>query len=166
MLGPAHYGRICARTRAHCCHKYAGTRAHGSHICTGAPLNTTISPPGLDSPMSHVCRDSAHRCCLYRDSAQPCLICVWTKLASTYVPHLHLDLAHCCHSCTGHVLIAATSAPGLGAPLPHLHSTRLTTTRAPGLGSQLAHLRRDWAHRCSICSGTWLTSATSGPNAR
>jgi hypothetical protein len=29
------------------------------------------------------------------------------------------------------------------------------------LGSPLPHLRRDWAHRCHICTGTGLTAATS-----
>ncbi len=50
--------------------------------------------------------------------------------------------AHRCHICTGTGLTAATSAPGLGSSLPHLH--------------------RDWAHRCHICTGTGLTAATSG----
>jgi hypothetical protein len=39
-----------------------------------------------------------------------------------------------CHICTGTGLTPATSAPGLGAPLPHL--------------------RRDWAHACHVCTGT------------
>ncbi len=46
-----------------------------------------------------------------------------------------------CHVCTGTGLTAATSAPGLGSPLPHLH--------------------RDWADPCHICTGTGLTPATS-----
>ena len=46
-------------------------------------------------------------------------------------------------SCTGTALAAATSAPGLGSPLPHL--------------------RRDWARRCYICAGTGLAAATSAP---
>ena len=44
---------------------------------------------------------------------------------------------------TGTGLTAATSAPGLGSPLPHLH--------------------RDWARPCHICTGTGLTAATSSP---
>ena len=40
------------------------------------------------------------------------------------------------HIGTGTALAAATSAPGLGSPLPHLH--------------------QDWAHRCRICAGTGL----------
>ena len=51
--------------------------------------------------------------------------------------------AHRCHICTGTGLTAATSAPGLGSPRPHL--------------------RRDWSHRCHICIGTGLTAATSAP---
>ena len=48
-----------------------------------------------------------------------------------------------CHICTGTGLAPATSAPGLGSPLPHL--------------------RRDWAHRCHICTRTGLTAAASAP---
>ena len=36
-------------------------------------------------------------------------------------------------------------------------------TSAPGLGSPRPHLRRDWAHPCHICTGTGLTPATSAP---
>jgi hypothetical protein len=46
-----------------------------------------------------------------------------------------------CASGTG--LAAATSAPGLGSPLPHLH--------------------QDWAHPCHIRAGTGLAPATSAP---
>ncbi len=44
-------------------------------------------------------------------------------------PHLHRDWAH-----------PATSAPGLGSPLPHLHRDRGSPppTSAPGLGPPLA----------------------------
>jgi hypothetical protein len=48
-----------------------------------------------------------------------------------------------CHVCTAAGLTPATSAPGLGSSLPHLH--------------------RDWAHHCHICTGTGLTPATSAP---
>jgi hypothetical protein len=80
----------------------------------------------------------------------------------------------------------ATSAPGLGSPLPHLHrdwasapglgSSRATSapglgspchirtgtglapaTFASGLGSPLPHLHRDWARPCHIRIGTGLT---------
>ena len=78
----------------------------------------------------------------------------------------------------------ATSAPGLGPPLPHpslhrdwahplpnlhqdwSHPCHICTgtgptpaTSAPGLGSTLPHLHRDWAHPCHICTGTGLTPA-------
>jgi hypothetical protein len=43
-------------------------------------------------------------------------------------------------------LTPATSAPGLGSPLPHLH--------------------RDWARPSHICTGTALTPATSAPGLR
>jgi hypothetical protein len=36
-------------------------------------------------------------------------------------------------------------------------------TSAPGLGSPLPHLRRDWAHLCHICAGTGLTHGASPP---
>ena len=45
--------------------------------------------------------------------------------------------------CAGTGLIPATSAPGHGSPLPHLH--------------------RDRAHPCHICTGTGLAAATSAP---
>jgi hypothetical protein len=44
--------------------------------------------------------------------------------------------AETAHICTGTGLAPATSAPGLGSPLPHLH--------------------RDWARPCNICTGTGL----------
>jgi hypothetical protein len=77
--------------------------------------------------------------------------------------------------CAGTCLTAATSAPGLASPLPHLRrdlphpclvsaGTGLTpATFAPGLGSPLPHLRWDWTHPCHICAGTCLTPATSAP---
>ena len=43
------------------------------------------------------------------------------------LPHLRRDWAQCCHICAGTGLAAATSAPGLGSPLP---------TSAPGLCAQ------------------------------
>ena len=36
------------------------------------------------------------------------------------LPHLHRDWAHRCHICAGTGLGPATSAPGPGAPRPHL----------------------------------------------
>jgi hypothetical protein len=49
---------------------------------------------------------------------------------------LHGDWARPCHICAETWLTPATSAPGLGSPLPHL--------------------RRDWAHPCHICAGIGL----------
>ena len=93
----------------------------------------------------------------------------------------------------GRVPTRATSAPGLGAPVPHLHrdwahpchictGTWLAhATSAPGLGPTLPHLHRDWAtsapatgvtpatsapglaHRCHICTGTWPARSTVSP---
>jgi hypothetical protein len=84
---------------------------------------------------------------------------------------------HCAHPCphlyTGTGLTAATSAPGLGSPLPPLrwdwaHPCHLCAgtglapaTSALGLGSPLPPLRRDWAHPCHLCARTGLTPATS-----
>ena len=48
-----------------------------------------------------------------------------------------------CHICTRTGLTLATSAPGRGPLLPHLH--------------------RDWAHSRHICTGTEPTLATSAP---
>ena len=46
---------------------------------------------------------------------------------------------------------------------PHARVGRTAATSAPGLGSPLPHLRRDWAHPCHICARTGLTPATSAP---
>ena len=51
-----------------------------------------------------------------------------------HLPHLHRDRARPACICTGTGLAAATSAPGPGSPLPHL--------------------RRYWARRCHIRTGT------------
>jgi hypothetical protein len=48
-----------------------------------------------------------------------------------------------CHICTGTGLAPATSAPGLGSPLPHLHRNR--------------------ARPCNICTGTGLTRMPNAP---
>jgi kinesin family protein 18/19 len=50
---------------------------------------------------------------------------------------------HPSYSCAGTGLALATSAPGPGSPLPHLH--------------------RDWAHPCHICAGIRLFLSTSAP---
>jgi hypothetical protein len=62
----------------------------------------------------------------------------WREFQAS-LPHLHWDWARPCHICTGAGLAPATSAPGLGSPLPHLRPA----TSAPGLSSLLPHLRRD-----------------------
>ena len=36
-------------------------------------------------------------------------------------------------------------------------------SRALSRGPPLPHLRRDWAHRCHICTGAGLIAATSAP---
>ena len=41
-----------------------------------------------------------------------------------------------------------------------------TATSAPGLGSPLPHLRRVWAHPCHICAGSGRAVATSAPGLR
>ena len=59
-------------------------------------------------------------------------------------------------------LAPPTSAPGLGAPLPHIctGTGRTPATSAPGLSSPLPHLHWDWAHPCHICAGTGLAPAS------
>ena len=63
----------------------------------------------------------------------------------------------------------ATSAPGLGSLLSHLHRDWLIlaasapglglvpAASAPGLGSPIPRMHWDWAHPCRICTGTRLT---------
>jgi hypothetical protein len=129
----------------HPCHICAGTRLSTTHICAWTIsfpqqhcpriglIPTTLLPGRIARPCPHLRRDSAlnrahlqqdsalHCPHVHRDSARPC-------------PRVLRDSAHRCHICAGTALIAATSAPALGAPLPHLYqdSAHLCTS-APGL---------------------------------
>jgi hypothetical protein len=99
----------------------------------------------------------------HRDSAKP--------LGNTAPEHPTL-FTYACWS--ENATSAATSAPKLGSPLPHL---RRDWARAPGLGPPLCpHLRRDWArpsaahicagadwaHLAHVCTGTARHLPTSG----
>ena len=70
------------------------------------------------------------------------------------LPHLRRDSAHPSFICTGTWLTPATSALGLGSPLP---------TSAPGLGAPLQHLGRDWACPAHICTSLWQRPARCAP---
>ena len=59
--------------------------------------------------------------------------------------------AHPSHICAGTGLTPATSAPGLGSPLPHLRRDRAS------------HLHEDCARPAHICTGTGLGPAKSAP---
>jgi hypothetical protein len=114
-----------------------------------------VNPPSLLGAVLPTPRISRGAC-----RARPA--CVAAALVSYLLrlPHseelLHLKVGPKCP--------AATSAPGLGSPLPHLprdwtHPSNICTgtglaaaTSAPGLGSPLPHRHRDWAHPCHICS--------------
>jgi hypothetical protein len=101
-------------------------RRQGSHA-TPLPHLPRVSPatsaPGLGSALPHPHRDWAH----------PCHI--WTRTRWAHPWHIGTGTgAHPCHICTGTRLTPATSATGLGSPLPHRH--------------------RDWAHRSHIDTGT------------
>jgi hypothetical protein len=66
---------------------------------------------------------------------------LWSRLRKSRAtrfacPHLRRDWAHPCHICTRSGLTPATSVPGVGSPLPHLH-------RGWGLTAAHPHLRRD-----------------------
>jgi hypothetical protein len=76
------------------------------------------------------------------------------------------------HICTMNLRIPATSAPGLGPPLPHLHRDRLTPARMRwgwahpahiciGTGAHPPHLHRDWFTR--DLHRDWAHPATSAP---
>jgi hypothetical protein len=67
-----------------------------------------------------------------------CHICNGTLARPCQIIYTRADPAHIC---TGTGGSAATSAPGLGSPLPHLH--------------------RHWAHSGHICTETGLTPARS-----
>ena len=55
--------------------------------------------------------------------------------------------------------VSIRALPSLISLSSFLHGGFTRATSAPGLGSPLPHLRRDWAHRCHICTGTELTVA-------
>ena len=109
-------------------------RIDGTHIITSTRLIAPTSTPGLGSPLPHLRRDPAHHCDVF---AGICLI---------------PTTAHCCHHCTG-----------LGHSCDICSVTRLAAaTFAPRLGSPLPHLHLDWAH-CHTCTGAGLAAGTSLP---
>ncbi len=127
--------------------------AHPCHICTGTRLApATSAPTHRTLYVNFVCAQTG-----FEEEVLGCI----AKLDAMQVP----SQAH----------NTATSAPGLGSPLPHLHrdwahpchictGTRLApATSAPGLGSPLPHLHRDWALSCHICTGTRLAPSASAP---
>jgi hypothetical protein len=120
-----------------------------------AGLTPATSAPGLGAPLPQLNRDGAH----------PGNICPGTGL--TPMPHLRRDWARRCgqlHQSEAGLAHPKTS-PHVGSP--PCDGTGLTpATSAPGMGSPLPHLRRDWAHPCHICTGTALTPATSAPGPR
>jgi hypothetical protein len=162
----------------------------------GSPAVT--SAPGLGPPLPHpvagtddrfspsnerLSRGVGIRCA--RRSAHATALCCRGVRTLRPPPDEDINFADTemvCHICTGTGLTPATSAPGLGSPLPHLHrdwahpghictatwlipaiftGTGLApATSALGLGSFLPHLHQDWAHSCHIC-GTRLAAATS-----
>ena len=80
--------------------------------------------------------------------------CLQRRVRALLSFHLPADRA-ACGICTGTKLALATSAPQQPGAAP--------ATSASGLGSPLPHLHRDWAHPCHICTGTGLAPATSAP---
>jgi hypothetical protein len=90
------------------------------------------------APAGGCAASDSRRCSLLRAShcTAALAVCTWPKFTVCEA----LMLA-CTSSRTG--FAPATSAPGLGSPLPHL--------------------RRDWAHACHIYAGTGLAPATSAP---
>jgi hypothetical protein len=68
------------------------------------------------------------------------------------------------HTCAGTGLTPATSAPGLGSPLPHLRRDWVHRCHiCMGTALPLPHLHWDWAYPCHTCAGTGLTPATPAP---
>jgi hypothetical protein len=64
-------------------------------------------------------------------------VCSFATAIDALIKDERIDEVKTCHICAGTGPTAATSAPGLGSPLPHLH--------------------RDWADRCRIMTSTWHT---------
>ena len=66
-----------------------------------------------------------------------------------------------CHR-AGHADVRVPRSTRTKPPRPSGSDAALATaTSAPGLGSPLPHLHRNWAHPCHICTGTRLAAATS-----
>jgi hypothetical protein len=64
-------------------------------------------------------------------------VCSFATAIDALIKDERIDEVKTCHICAGTGPTAATSAPGLGRPLPHLH--------------------QDWADRCRIMTSTWHT---------
>jgi hypothetical protein len=103
-------------------------RAGAAHICTGTSprLTPAASAPGLRSSIPYMPRDWAHPCHVRAGtcSSLPYLFQDWAHPATSAlglrssIPHMPRDWAPPRHICAGTGLPPATSAPGLGPPLP------------------------------------------------
>jgi hypothetical protein len=73
----------------------------------------------------------------------------WSGLLASmgsYTADAYLNASR--YGCTaGHIVAVICAGTGLNP-----------ATSAPGLGSPLSHLHRDWARPCHICAGTWRTA--------
>jgi hypothetical protein len=122
--------------------------APSGHICTGTGLTLATSAPGLGSPRPHLHRDWAH-------PGHICTGTGLTPATSSpglgfSLPHLRRDLrVAALHPATSAPDLTtprlartrAASAQGPG----HIRRNAFATS-APGLGFSLPHLHRDWAH--------------------
>jgi hypothetical protein len=118
--------------------------------------------------MQHATCDMQHATIGGRGRSHPLL----TDLQSTATVRTR------CHICTGTGPAPATSAPGLGPTLPHLHrdwarpchictgTGPAPATSAAGLGSLLPHLHQHWARPCQICTRSSLGAARSALDGR
>jgi hypothetical protein len=132
------------------------------HICAGTGPSRATSEPGLGPPLPHPHPNWAHPfmttphlpptwpcggggfgCCSDPPGRSGASVHDTPRVVQALSRRLQGPGGATRHICTGTGLTPATSAPGLGSPLPHLH--------------------RDWARPCHICTRTGLTPATSAP---
>jgi hypothetical protein len=114
----------------------ATCRMQHAHAKSGAP-NATCTPSQKSSPPS-----SAAAALLNALQHKPRLLPMLRNGTARHVAAMRAGLTPA-RICTGTGPTPATSTPGLGSPLTHLH--------------------RDWAHPSHICTGTWLTPHASAP---
>jgi hypothetical protein len=105
-------GGAPVRARVYSCmySTYAPTR-----VCMRRPRATAWVRAGGELHEERRCDDAALRVARRKEAMRSAAV---PQGLGHVLPHLHRDCAHPCHICTGTGLTPATSALGLGSPLP------------------------------------------------